>query len=72
MLPSSGYTRLNTVKKFVKISSRAWWHTRARATWNSALRRASKQKKKGGGERGGDSRETKLLVKAHRAYSPVF
>ena len=23
MLPSSGYTRLNTVKKFVKISSRA-------------------------------------------------
>ena len=46
MLPSSGYTRLNTVKKFFKISSRAWWHTRARATWNSALRRASKQKSK--------------------------
>ena len=46
MLPSSGYTRLNTVKKFVKISSRAWWHTRAHATWNSALRRASKQKQK--------------------------
>ena len=50
MLPSWGYTRLNTVKKFVKISSRAWWHTRARATWNSALRRASKEKK--GGRRG--------------------
>ena len=50
MLPSSGYTRLNTVKKFVKISSRAWWHTRARATWNSALQRSSKQKK--GGEAG--------------------
>ena len=45
ILPSSGYTRLNTVKKFVKISSRAWWHTRARATWNSAQRRGSKQKK---------------------------
>ena len=70
MLPSSGYTRLNTVKNFVKISSRAWWHTRARATWNSALRRASKPKKKEG--RGGDSRETKVLVKASRAYSPIF
>ena len=54
MLPSWGYTRLNTVKKFVKISSRAWWHTRARATWNSVLRHASrvskkKKKKEGGG-----------------------
>ena len=66
MLPSSGYTRLNTVKKFVKISSRAWWHTRARATWNSALQRASKQnkkkilnfKKRGGGY----SRETKVFT----------
>ena len=47
MLPSSGYTRLNTVKKFVKISSRAWWHTRARATWNSA--RVSQKKRRGGG-----------------------
>ena len=72
MLPSSGYTRLNTVKKFVKISSRAWWHTRARATWNSALRhtsRVSKKKKEG---EGGDSRETKVLVKASRAYSPIL
>ena len=53
MLPSLGYTRLNTVKKFVKISSRAWWHTSARATWNSALRRASKQNKKKAGRGGG-------------------
>ena len=45
MQPSSGYTRLNAVKKFVKIRSRAWWHTRVRAIWNSAQRRASKQKK---------------------------
>ena len=81
ILPSSRYARLNTVQKFVKISSRAWWHTRARATWNSAIRRGSKQKKKnktkkttknnnkkktGGGGRG-DSRETKVLVKAAKA-----
>ena len=48
MLPSLGYTRLNTVKKFVKISSCAWWHTHVRATWNSA--QAKKKKKTGGGE----------------------
>ena len=55
MPPSSRYTRLNTVKKFVKISSRAWWHTRARATWNSALGRASRvsKKKKQTKKRGG-------------------
>ena len=44
-------TRRNTVKKFVEISSRASLYTSARAIWNSARRRASKQKKS-------DSRET--------------
>ena len=44
---------LNTVKKFVKISSRAWWHTSAHATWNSALRRTSKQNKKKKFKKGG-------------------
>ena len=38
--------------------------------------RVSKKKKKkrgaGGGGRAGDSRETKVLVKASRAYSPIF
>ena len=62
MLPSLGYTRLNTVKKFVKISSCAWWHTHARATWNSAQ---AKKKKDGG--TGGDSRETKVLKAFRRA-----
>ena len=62
MLPSPGYTRLNTVKKFVKISSCAWWHTRAHATWNSALRRASKQKQKTKkAEEGDDSRQKSWL-----------
>ena len=35
--------------------------------------RVSKKKKRGaGGGRAGDSRETKVLVKASRAYSPIF
>ena len=37
--------------------------------------RVSKKKKKRGGGvggRAGDSRETKVLVKASRAYSPIF
>ena len=35
--------------------------------------RVSKTKKKrGGGGRAGDLRETKVLVKASRAYSPIF
>ena len=67
MLPSSGYTRLNAVKKFVKISSRAWWHTRTRATWNCARKQKFIYIR-----RGGDSRETKVLVKAFRAYSPII
>ena len=36
--------------------------------------RVGKKKKegRGGGGRAGDSRETKVLVKASRAYSPIF
>ena len=69
MLPSSGYTRLNTVKSSLKLA-----HVPdgilARVLYEIARYSARVSKKRGRG--GGHSRETKVLVKASRAYSPIF
>ena len=68
MLPSSGYTRINNVRSSLNLA-----HVIdgiiARVP-NEIARygaRVTKRKKKGG-----DSRKTKVLVKASRAYSPIF
>ena len=74
MLPSSGYTRLNTVKSSLKLAHvpdgilARVPHEIARYS----ARVSKKKKEKKGGRGGGDSRETKVLVKASRAYSPIF
>ena len=69
MLLSSGYTRLNTVRSSLNLA-----HVidgiLARVP-NEIARyggRVTKRKRRGGG----DSRETKVLVKASRACSPIF
>ena len=70
MLPSSGYTRLNTVRSSLNLA-----HVidgiLARVQHEIARYGARVRKKKGGRAKG-DSRETKVLVKASRAYSPIF
>ena len=69
MLPSSGYTRTNNVRSSLNLA-----HVidgiLARVP-NEIARyggRVTKRKRRGGG----DSRETKVLVKASRACSPIF
>ena len=68
MLPSSGYTRLNTVRSSLNLA-----HVidgiLARVQHEVRVRKKKSKEKKGGK---GDSRETKVLVKASRAYSPIF
>ena len=75
MLPSSGYTRLNTVRSSLNLAHvfdgilAHVQHETAR--YGARVRKKKKKKKKQGGK--GDSRETKVLViKASRAYSPIF
>ena len=70
MLPSSGYTRLNTLKNLSKL---AYVPDGILALVPHEIARygALVSKKKEGG-RGSDSRETKVLVKASRAHSPIF
>ena len=71
MLPSSGYTRLNTVRSSLNLA-----HVidgiLARVPHKIARYEAGVSKNKKGGEGGCDSRETKVLFKASRAYSPIF
>ena len=69
MLPSSGYTRLNTVRSSLNL---AYVIDGILALVQHEIARygARVVRKKGGGKR--DSRETKVLVKARWAYSPIF
>ena len=64
MLPSSGYTRLNTIAHVPDGILARVPHEIARYS-----ARVSKKKR---GRGGGHSRETKVLVKASRAYNPIF
>ena len=68
MLPSSGYTRINNVRTSLNLA-----HVIdgiiARVPNEIARYGARVTKRK---KRGGDSRKTKVLVKASRACSPIF
>ena len=71
MLPSSGYKRLNTVRSSLNLAHLIDGIL-ARVQHEIARHGARVRKKKGGGGAKRDSRETKVLVKASRTYSPIF